>query len=678
MNLLKNLERSIETLSEKTFFIPTILESEENFDDTETYLDNILKSGFEIKEIREAPVKFKFTLDGEIHTMQIRRFYVNLLMWYPLTRMKKYEDIDESFIVTDFSAKGRAKYFNEQIISKYIETVDNSLINAAINDSIFKLEKIPLEYNVILGASMNLRGFIKLALQNQEFMDLINTTIDPNEQPHNVERILNEKLKRLLDILKTYDNPLKSILLAGGNIKEKQLIEFFIAVGYKSTVDGKTLPTPISSNFLKGMNTISEYYIEANSAIKALLANFEKMGDAGFWQKNMMNLCSGIKLHPTIDNCNSVRPLTVEVKTEKHLKVLAGQYRVGYNGKLKLIEEKDKNLIGKKIRIKSPLTCGCKDGYICKKCYGDMYKINSKVGVGAFGTVKISEPVSQRVLETKHLNTTNSELISFNDDFNRICLLSSNEIYLLANIEENISNLFIIINKDEINKLYANDTEMDVNDYVKKFYLYNKKTNETVEIKEDHDKLLFISSELKEWIDNNEDCDNGESYVISISKLLHYYKKHQSKYENDEEYDNETEDGSFRLFVMEIINNELTKPYYDIMGLLSWSNRRDENTLEWVYQRLLDLLLIAGIDYKATYSQILLKPLVRKASSIIEYPDFNNYTSAQDYTITIISKALTANPSVTVGLSAPEIASQFTNINTFKKTATGFTDPFFR
>ena len=129
MNLLKNLERSIETLSEKTFFIPTILESEENFDDTETYLDNILKSGFEIKEIREAPVKFKFTLDGEIHTMQIRRFYVNLLMWYPLTRMKKYDDIDESFIVTDFSAKGRAKYFNEQIISKYIETVDNSLIN---------------------------------------------------------------------------------------------------------------------------------------------------------------------------------------------------------------------------------------------------------------------------------------------------------------------------------------------------------------------------------------------------------------------------------------------------------------------------------------------------------------------------------------------------------------------
>lgn len=675
MNLLKNMERDIELLSEKTFYVPAILETDESFDKTETYLYDVLKSGFEIKEVREAPVKFKFKLDGEVHTMQLRRFYVNLLMWYPLTTMKKSQDIDESYMVTDFSAKGREIYFNNQIISKYIETVDNSLINAAINDSIFKLEKIPLEFNVLLGASMNLRGFIKLAIENKEFMDLINTTIDPNEQPHNVERILNEKLRQLLVILKTHDNPLRSILLAGGNIKEKQLIEFFIAVGYKSTVDGKTLPTPISSNFLKGMNTISEYYIEANSAIKALLANFEKMGDAGFWQKNMMNLCSGIKLHPTIDDCNSVRPLTVEVKTKAHLEVLVGQYRLGYNGKLKVIKEDDTNLIGKKIRIKSPLTCGCKDGYICKKCYGDMYKINSKVGVGAFGTVKISEPVSQRVLETKHLNTTNSVLISFNETFNRICLLSSNEIYLLSNIEENINNLYIIIKKDDLNKLYADDTEMDANEYVTKFYLYNKKTDEINEIKEDHDNYLFLSPELKRCIRENTDWDMGDSYEIGIKNLIKYYNKIQSKNDEDSyDYDN---DGSIRLFVMEIINNELTKPYYDIMQLLIWGNRRDENTLEWVYQRLLDLLLVSGINYRATYSQILLKPLVRKESSIIEYPDFNSYTSSQDYTITTINKALTANPSVTVGLSAPEIASQFTNIQTFKKTATGFTDPFF-
>ena len=112
MNLLKNMERDIELLSEKTFYVPAILETDESFDKTETYLYDVLKSGFEIKEVREAPVKFKFKLDGEVHTMQLRRFYVNLLMWYPLTTMKKSQDIDESYMVTDFSAKGREMYFN--------------------------------------------------------------------------------------------------------------------------------------------------------------------------------------------------------------------------------------------------------------------------------------------------------------------------------------------------------------------------------------------------------------------------------------------------------------------------------------------------------------------------------------------------------------------------------------
>ena len=99
---------------------------------------------------------------------------------------------------------------------------------------------------------------------------------------------------------KTTKNPLKDILNAGKHIKDKQLIEYFISIGYKSTFDGKTIPQPVSSNFLKGMKSPSDYYIECNSAMKSVLANFEKMGDAGSWQKKMMNLCSEYRLHPTI------------------------------------------------------------------------------------------------------------------------------------------------------------------------------------------------------------------------------------------------------------------------------------------------------------------------------------------------------------------------------------------
>ena len=120
---------------------------------------------------------------------------------------------------------------------------------------------------------MDMSSFVMLSLKNKKFHDLMNTQIDRNEQPGVVEKILDEKLIELMNILKTTENPLKATLLSGNNIKAKQLIEYFIAVGYKSTVDGKTIPVPISSNFCKGIKTIPEFYVESNSAVKALLAN---------------------------------------------------------------------------------------------------------------------------------------------------------------------------------------------------------------------------------------------------------------------------------------------------------------------------------------------------------------------------------------------------------------------
>ena len=421
------VEESIEKLGSNVYYIPSILEDEDTFQEFRIYFYDMLKGGFDIKQLREYPVKFIFELGGKEHELQLRRFYVNLLMWYPLVVLGKGNHINETFIVTDYTAKGRKRYLDNQIIIPFREEVDLVQLNIAINECIYLLSEIARDFNDIMADSMDMSSFVMLSLKNKKFHDLMNTQIDRNEQPGVVEKILDEKLIELMNILKTTENPLKATLLSGNNIKAKQLIEYFIAVGYKSTVDGKTIPVPISSNFCKGIKTIPEFYVESNSAVKALLANALKMGESGAWQKQMMSLCAGIRMDEKVKDCNSIKPVKLIVKSQKYLDMLDGRYRIGFKGRRIPISSNDKHLIGKTILVKSPITCGCEPGRICQTCYGKLSKINGHTGIGALGTVKVTNPISQNVLSTKHLNVTDSVIIEFNNinDFSKVSLCFS-------------------------------------------------------------------------------------------------------------------------------------------------------------------------------------------------------------------------------------------------------------
>ena len=164
MNTL--VEKHIKYLEDKTFFVPAILEDEETFEEFRVNMYQMFKDGFEVKELREAPAKFIFKLDEEPHVMQVRRFYINLLMWYPLCLFGCPNDIDESFIVDDFTAGARINYFNEKIFKPYVGKVENSLINFAVLESLHMLQEIAIDFNVIMGGSMNLLDYVKLSNTN--------------------------------------------------------------------------------------------------------------------------------------------------------------------------------------------------------------------------------------------------------------------------------------------------------------------------------------------------------------------------------------------------------------------------------------------------------------------------------------------------------------------------------
>ena len=134
-----------------------------------------------------------------------------------------------------------------------------------------------------------------------------------------------------------------------------------------------------------------------------------------------------------------------------------------------------------------------------------------------------------------------------------------------------------------------------------------------------------------------------------------------------------------RIFVVEISNNELTKPLYNIMYLLNnKTKRKGYETISKMAQRLLDLLIESKIKSDSVHGEVLIRPLVRSKKNILETPDFSKYDAIHNYEILTVEAALQKHPSVLVSLSFQDLGRQLTNPLTFKKKDPSFIDPFFK
>ncbi len=235
-----------------------------------------IQSGFEIKELRECPVYFKFRENSDIYVMQLRHFLTNIIFWEPLIALDSVDKLDESFIIdtSRLSSSFIKDYIDNKIIIPYRKRISNKKLNIVISDLIFNLSRIANDFNVIMGLTMNAEAFIEVAEECPRFKEIITTKIEEGTQPNEIEQMLDKLLKEEIEILKKYDNALTPMLKVGAGIKPKQLSEFSISGGLKPSLDGKTIPIPINTNLLYGgLNKASYYLIDSTGGRKALIMN---------------------------------------------------------------------------------------------------------------------------------------------------------------------------------------------------------------------------------------------------------------------------------------------------------------------------------------------------------------------------------------------------------------------
>jgi hypothetical protein len=656
----KTIEDIINVLSNNVIVIEELAKDDKSYRESiEKYYDYI-KQGFEHKELRTCPVHFRF-FDREnemIHTLQLRHFVTNMMFWEPIVRMEVYEVIDASYIVdcTRLSNRLIKDYIDEKIVLPFRTSIGNRKLNKVIHDMIFNLGRISTDFNIILGMSMNVETFIDMANKNEEFNQIIRTKIDDSMQPSEIESYLTARTERQMEILMEEDNFLKPILRSGTGIKSGQFKEFAVNAGLKPDLDGNTIPIAVNSNFVVGgLGNVTNYYIDSLGGRKSIIMNKTVMGRSGHFARMVMLLSSTIRLRSDEEDCGSVHPIKMTVRTKKHLQRLHGRYyREPHARQYKIMTGKETYLIGKDILLRSPITCASK--HICKTCYGQLYYTNRDIeSIGGFAGSKITEPLSQSILSSKHLLTTQSETIEFNEDFYKFFTINANEVMINPE-NDDLDKYSLVIIRENIQTIEEFD-ESEFNSFIDIFHVKDKKTGEMFEVSELQAKELYIAPEMKDLMAKPK--GNKEVLEIDLAKV------------GDDD----------RIFVVEISNNELTKPLYNIMYLLNNKKRREEAgtfTIDQMAQRMLDLLIESKITSDSVHGELLIRPLIRSSSDVLKTPNFKKYDAIHEYDILTVEGSLQRHPSVLISLSFQDIGRQLVNPLTFRKRDTSFIDPFFQ
>ena len=648
------------------YIMEDVMRTKEDYIFFQENIYNIIKGCFEHKECREYPVKFKFyRTDKKSYTVELRHFVIEIFLWYPFIHLSEIHGVlDESFIIDCHTQIPKIQDFiNEKLISTLRDYgVKNTIINKALAEVLYNLRRISIDFSDIMNLNMSLNSFLDLYRKYPRMREIMETSFSSDMQPADIEAQMNKLMKEEIELIKKdKDSVIGVMLRSGKGIKHKQLAEFTIAMSMKPDLSGVTIPIPINtSTLIGGLNKPSYHYIDALGARKSLIMNKMVMGKAGYFGKVVLELALTLSLSKTVSDCNTKHLLPIHINDDKMLEKYNNRYyKLNESDEnLKILKyKKDKHLIGKTIYLRSPITCAChNENEICHKCYGLTSLLNLDIadGVSGFQAEEVTKYVNQMVLSAKHLLTTISQTIKFSEIFYKFFNITAGEINPILNNDnvENLDDWAIWIDPNDIQKSDEMDDDSFFNTFISgKFYLYNMKTNEYHEVSSVEDQEMFLTDECLDL------RKKGKGFI------------------RFKDMDCDTS-----LFQLVIMNNELTKPLYELINLVNKTKKADEfMTYSQMAQKFTELLLESNITAMALSGEIIINRLLRRDPDLdFSRPDFSKKDIGK-YQIYTVLKALEYNKSPLVGLSSQGIKRQLLSDDiVYKKHGGSFLDNFFK
>ena len=583
--------------------------------------------------------------------------------YFIFTLLRPYNDfkemeIEASDILKDYTDVGSFDSYSDRVIKKYREymsskgEVDMKPLMESIFEAYNDITRFSSDVALLQkGPTISIKDLLDIGERHPEFYDTLRFTHEGNtSDKDNIQdkiKIQDENAKKSLDIIiNDEENQLKDLILSGGGVNKNQLAEVINVIGYKPDILGRVVPKPIDSSFLRGLNSVYDYYIDAQGARKALITSKMQVKQSGYLNRKISIMTEDVRIQKN-HVCKTKNFLKVTIEDEKMFKMFIDRY-YRLNGEDILLTKYDRHLIGSTLYFRSPVFCACHGDNVCEKCYGKLSEVNRDYNIGTIANLIFTEPITQGLLSTKHLLKVKVDF-KFSKEFLTHLTLDGETI-----ISFDRDRKFIIEKED-----FHIREDNNFNKYrTKVFYTEDKKTGELMKI-ESPTYLILPDNAIKDI----EDFYNMEKdyYEFSLSKL------------KDVDY----------LFKVSIKNTGVADPLLSIKdGLDKNYMIRDKHNYDVnsFLQELFSLVVKSGVYVMAVHLEVIIRCMMEVYGDRVLELSSRELEPVIDYTIRNINDAIYFSPSPVKSLMYQDTVRQLTTDSfngNFEKTGTSEFDRLF-
>jgi hypothetical protein len=617
------LSQNYELIKEeiKNSIITNMSETRANYsNDYEPAKNNFLKD--ELVEV---------IIEDSVYEMTYGNFLTLLILSKPFNVFKK--PLPEGILFDLSNLNEYRDYY-----TKLLEIFNYSnKIKEIIKDIISELAILSGDINVTYGNTVSIKALIDLGRNVERFRELLHFKLPKNKaiEFDEIESIINSNLKEIMKIISETDNMMKYYARSGAGVNAKQFGQVLSLIGSKPDLFGNIIPYPINTSFLRGLS-VRDFYINALGARKALITNHQQVRNSGYLTRKISMLLMDTKLSD-IEDCGSHENnyIEININNKKTLSRLSKRFYLK-DGKLETIDTSNESLIGKTIKIPSPISCASNDG-ICKKCYGKLFDINKDLNIGMIAVLILTDPLTQRLLSAKHLLETRSSKIDWGKKFEELMIINRNLI-----VPKNNNDVVIIREEDYIED---EDTE---DEYI--FRKFSVKTG---------NKEFVLESPVNLYLNKT-----------IVSQLDDLYNIEESFYEIPLNILEEGE--NFAFFIME--NNELSKPLKEIKDLIETNRYIKENGINDIVNYFIHLLNEAGINIQSVHVELILREMMK----LLNGGNREQFKSDKfpEYEMLRITDAILKGDSLSRALLFEQIKKQLTTLDfgTYEKEKSSILD----
>jgi hypothetical protein len=586
---------------------------------------NIFRDGIETEEVSNMKVNIIFG-DNESIILSIHDYLFNIIFWYLCTEIEKPILSIHLFWPENITRKEIRTYIDNTFVDRYRKTIPFIKLNQTIDKAIGKFRELrPLQ--MYLANTLNLEDTIDLMNEYSAFDDAMHFS-SKGIPLEDIKEKTDKLTKTQVDIIKNSDHCLKDAFRTGEGINVKQFEEVNVGIQTKPNGQGGVFEVPIDKSFINGgLTTPVEICIDSSVGRIAQILQKNHVGTSGEFERQLELNNQDSKLYPDpnyVCDTRNFEEVTIDTETKLNMYDLR-YYRETPDGTDRCIQSKNcKHLIGKKIYVRSPMTCAsaARGEGVCYKCYGDLAYVNTEINIGQIAAEGLGSIYTQILLSAKHLLKSMIIKANWPKEYYEIFNTDGNNI----NLQKKMLRGWKMVIDEDIKTEDDND-DIAYNYYINSFRIVSPEGKSTKINTADYDNLYLLPEFHKYALSClSTDENDNDIIIMDMTKLL--------------EFDS--------LFAMEIKNNELIATMNHIKKII------DNNSVIAQYDRnsILDAFtstnIDGGITLNAVHFEVLLMNQIRDADDILETPDWT--VPNAPYKILALKKSLENNPSIAVRL----------------------------